>query len=558
MQSRAIPSGEAVTAPRPVAGGWAAAEAPPMTAVRRETTSRYTADEGVELPTMFELVAERDRRGRAMADGAPLAESQVREQFEETYVDTAELRLAAAGLTLRLRSRGEDTGWHLDLSAGGASGPVVRLPSGPAAPAVPMALRQLVWARTNGAALLPVAEAHTARTVHRLVDATGQVVVRMVDDRVTARRLPAGGAEEAAPSTWREIGVELADTYGDRMEDVDVRLRDRGLRVAATAPELTWLQLTWLHGPDRDGRSDSVPPQQLTVTSDAGDVVLSYLRRQQEKLRTQDIQVRLDAPDGIHQMRVATRRIRSALTTFKPLFAADVIRPLGAELKWLAGELGAARDAEGLRDRVRAAIEEGSQDGNAGGVSQDADSELERTYRHAHDRVLGELNGERYHRLLSALAGLTGRPAFTGQAAVAAGTVLPRRVTRSYGRLRRLVKAANAEPGGVERGELLHEARKAAKRARYAGESVSPVFGPDATAFAEAMERVQEALGEHHDSVVTGDRLRPLGLDAPTTADAFVYGRLHALEELRTERSEEQFAAAWKNARRKSLHRWLH
>jgi CHAD domain-containing protein len=553
MQSRAIPSGGEVTAPRPVAGGADTAEDSLTTAVRRETTSWYTADEEVELPTMFELVAEPDRRGRAMADGAPLAESQVREQFEETYVDTAELRLAAAGLTLRLRSRGEDTGWHLDLSAGGASGPVVRLPSGPAAPAVPMALRQLVWARTNGAALLPVAEAHTARTVHRLVDATGQVVVRMIDDRVTARRLPADGAGEAAPSTWREIGVELADTYGDRIEDVDVRLRDRGLRVEATAPELTWLR-----GHDRDGRSDPVPPQQLTVTSCAGDVLLSYLRRQEEKLRTQDIQVRLDAPDGIHQMRVATRRIRSALTTFKPLFTADVIRPLGAELKWLAGELGAARDAEVLRDRVRAAIEEGSQDGNAARVSQDADSELERTYRRAHDRVLGELDGERYHRLLSALAGLTGRPPFTGQAAVAAGTVLPRRVTRSYSRLRRLVKAANAEPGGAERGELLHEARKAAKRARYAGESVSPVFGPDATAFAEAMERVQEALGEHHDSVVTRERLRHLGLDAPTTADAFVYGRLHALEELRTERSEEQFAAAWKNARRKSLHRWLH
>jgi CHAD domain-containing protein len=554
MQSRAIPSGGAVTAPRPVAGGSATAEDSLTTAVRRETTSRYAADEGVELPTMFELAAEPDRRGRAMPDGAPLAESQVREQFEETYVDTADLRLAAAGLTLRLRSRGEDTGWHLDLSAGGASGPIVRLPSGPAAPAVPMALRQLVWARTNGAALLPVAEAQTARTVHRLVDATGQVVIRMVDDRVTARRLlPADGAGEAAPSAWREVGVELADTYGERIEDVDVRLRDRGLRVAATPPELTWLR-----GPDRDGRSDPVPPQQLTVTSCAGDVLLSYLRQQEEKLRTQDVQVRLDAPDGIHQMRVATRRIRSALTTFRPLFATDVIRPLGIELKWLAGELGAARDAEVLRDRVRAAIEEGSQDGNVAGVGQDADSELERTYRHAHDRVLGELNGERYHRLLSALAGLTGRPPFTRQAAVAAGTVLPRRVARSYGRLRRLVKAANAEPGGAERGELLHEARKAAKRARYAGESVSPVFGPDATAFAEAMERVQEALGEHHDSVVTRERLRQLGLHAPTTADAFVYGRLHALEELRTERSEEQFVAAWKNARRKSLHRWLH
>ena len=67
--------------------------------------------------------------------------------------------------------------------------------------------------------------------------------------------------------------------------------------------------------------------------------------------------MRLDAPDAVHKMRVATRRLRSALTTFKPLFDADVVRPLGGELKWLAGELGAARDAEVMRDRVRTAVE---------------------------------------------------------------------------------------------------------------------------------------------------------------------------------------------------------
>ena len=74
-------------------------------------------------------------------------------------------------------------------------------------------------------------------------------------------------------------------------------------------------------------------------------------------MRAQDLPVRLDAPDAVHKMRVATRRLRSALTTFKALFAADVVRPLRDELKWLAGELGAARDAEVMRERVRKAVE---------------------------------------------------------------------------------------------------------------------------------------------------------------------------------------------------------
>ena len=54
----------------------------------------------------------------------------------------------------------------------------------------------------------------------------------------------------------------------------------------------------------------------------------------------EDIPVRFDRPDAIHQMRVATRRLRGALRTFAALFAADSIEPIEAELKWLAGELG--------------------------------------------------------------------------------------------------------------------------------------------------------------------------------------------------------------------------
>ena len=60
---------------------------------------------------------------------------------------------------------------------------------------------------------------------------------------------------------------------------------------------------------------------------------------------------------------------------------------------------------------------------------------------------------------------------------------------------------------------------------------MSPIFGKDAVAFAEAMEGVQEALGEHQDSVLTRERLRDLALHTSSTEAAFLYGRLYALEE---------------------------
>jgi CHAD domain-containing protein len=255
---------------------------------------------------------------------------------------------------------------------------------------------------------------------------------------------------------------------------------------------------------------------------------------------------------------VATRRLRSALTTFKPLFASDVVRPLRGELKWLAGELGAARDAEVMRDRVKKAVldESDAIEPNLAAAAI-AEQELGQTYKTAHDRVLAELDGERYHQIIHALDALVATPPFTERAAVPAGKALPPLVARGFARVVELVDGAAARPPGAEREELLHDARKAAKASRYAGESVDRVFGRDATAFAEAMEAVQEALGEHQDSVLTRQRLRDLARHAPSTQTAFLYGRLDALEEARAEHSRQRFDKAWKTARRKSLRRWL-
>jgi CHAD domain-containing protein len=209
-----------------------------------------------------------------------------------------------------------------------------------------------------------------------------------------------------------------------------------------------------------------------------------------------------------------------------------------------------------MRDRVSDAVEDASRrlDLHAG---NDARSELTEGYRAAHDRVLAELDGDRYHRLLLTLHDLVEQPPFRKRATRPAGKVFPKLVGRSYDRVRGLVEEAESRPDGAEREELMHDARKAAKQARYAGEVVAPVFGKRATRFAAAMEDVQEALGEHQDSLLTRDRLRTLAKHASSTDAAFVYGRLHALEEARTRESQQRFDSAWKAAGRSSLHRWL-
>jgi CHAD domain-containing protein len=529
--------------------------------VQREIELRYRADDEFELPSLVELMAD---AGRSLPGHVPLADGVAAEhRLDAVYFDTADLRLAAAGLTLRRRTGGDDSGWHLGVPAGKAARSEVRLPPGRVPPGrtprnVPEQLQAMVWAQTLGRPLEPVARKTTERTVRRLSDPTGQVLVEVTDDRVTAQRLsPTEGIGEAAGAAtcWREIGVELGDGAADLVDALDARLRQRGLRTAASSelgrvladarPER--------RGPGRTG----APSRRLTTKSTAGDVVLTHIREQVAQVQAQDLPVRLDAQDAVHKMRVATRRLRSALTTFTPLFEPAVVRPLRDELKWLAGELGAARDAEVMRDRVRAAVDgEGAELPVHAGATA-ALSELDRAYRTAHDRVLAELDSDRYHHILTSLRALVEQPPLRKPAERAAGKALPALVARSYDRVRRIVDQANALPAGADRDELLHDARKAAKQGRYAGESVAAVFGDDANLFAAALEDVQEALGDHQDSVLTRERLHDLALNATSTEVAFLYGRLHAREEGRAGQMRQRFDAAWKAAGRKSLHRWL-
>ena len=129
-----------------------------------------------------------------------------------------------------------------------------------------------------------------------------------------------------------------------------------------------------------------------------------------------------------------------------------------------------------MRDRVRAAVLEQTAETAVHAGADLALSELDQAYRTAHDRVLAELDSDRYRAILTTLRKLVNRPPLRKPAKDPARKVLPPLVARSYTRVRRLVEHAATLPPGAERDELLHDARKAAKQARYAGESVSAVF----------------------------------------------------------------------------------
>ena len=97
------------------------------------------------------------------------------------------------------------------------------MPLGASTATVPAALRKLVWAAARDQTLKPVARIRTERTVRHLIDATGQVLVEVADDRVQAQRM--SGSASVPVDSWREIEVELRG--GDRgwLDAVDAALK---------------------------------------------------------------------------------------------------------------------------------------------------------------------------------------------------------------------------------------------------------------------------------------------------------------------------------------------
>ena len=147
----------------------------------------------------------------------------------------------------------------------------------------------------------------------------------------------------------------------------------------------------------------------------------------------------------------------------------------------------------------------------------------------------------------------------TAAAAAAADEILPQAVARAYRRTKRRMGRAMRTQAGAGRDVALHEARKAAKRARYAADAVEPAFGKQARRFAKRMKAVQSVLGDHQDAVTARTVARAIGMQAHLAGEnAFSFGLLERARALRRGWStERQARSVWKRAARRKARRWL-
>ncbi|HSE09944.1 MAG TPA: CHAD domain-containing protein [Nocardioidaceae bacterium] len=299
-------------------------------------------------------------------------------------------------------------------------------------------------------------------------------------------------------------------------------------------------------------------PPPLTKKSPAKAVVQARIVAQVLEIHRLDPLVRRNAADAVHQMRVASRRLRSALATFRPVLDREVTDPLRDELRWLGRTLGDARDAEVMRERMRDLVEAQPAEVLRGGAPQRIDAELAARYDEAHSKAMAAMDSQRYVDLLERLDALAARPPWTAAADKRAVRVLPEHVRRDWKRLVRRQRAAVATSDPAERAVRLHETRKAAKRVRYAAESMVPLYGKDARRLVKGTKQVQSLLGEHQDSVVTRQWLIDLADKAAAEGDdSFTLGVLHAREEQIAETAEARLEKTWRTAAKKKRRRWL-
>jgi CHAD domain-containing protein len=431
--------------------------------------------------------------------------------FISTYHDTDDLVLARHGITLRHRVEGGAGRWQLKLPRE-ASRAELEQPGPPARP--PLELSTLLFALLRGRDLNPVARLRTRREVV-LVDGVEVVddLVSVLDGQRVARR-------------FREIEVELVGGEERTLRRLAKELRRAG---ATQAGELRPKLYRALDLPLPD--EAAAVPRGTPVGAALG----IALGEQARRVLLHDPGVRLGSdPEDLHQLRVATRRLRAFLRAGRSLLEPTWSESLREEIGWLGGALGPARDLDVLIERLVADADV------IGAHAEDVDGllrELEAEREAARGVVVGALSSDRYLALLDRLEHVS-EPELSGDE-----TPL-RDIWRAEWRRTR---KAFARLDGDSPDADLHRGRIRVKRARYAAELASHELGKRGARFVDAAKRLQDVLGEHQDAVVAEERIRAWAgkADGAGAADALL-----RQEDERKAARRADWPAAWKELRR--------
>lgn len=492
----------------------------------REVERKVRVDDAFDISPVLDSLGEyRSRRGPAFT-------------MHADYYDTDELTLFRWRITLRRREGGLDQGWHLKLPvAGGNAGDrdEVRLEL---SDHVPARLGDIISPLIGEKPLKAQVIVETLRTPVSIVDASGHMLAEVVDDRVTVR-LPG-----QPDSHFREIEVEAADAADPSslacMEYVVEQFLSAGGSLGSSSKAAAAL------GARASGECD-VPEARLPSSHVmAVDVLRVAISSGVRALMLADVDVRRDAPDAAHAMRVAARRLRAFLHTYGDFFDAAWRDRISEELAWVASELGSIRDTEVLLERLL---------GHAGALGEE---EAARTREFLTARVgqrlqsarasaLAALRSDRHQYLIEDLIDAAANPSALPLAYTDYSEHMPKLAAAAWHDFRAAVRALEIDSPAAE----WHHARILAKRARYAMEALAPLEGKPVKRLAHALAIATGLLGIHQDAHVAQETLRSLA-GAPSTSGGIglLLGRLYEYESDEEILDRFRFKDAWPDIKR--------
>jgi CHAD domain-containing protein len=415
------------------------------------------------------------------------------------YYDTSEHDLRAHGVLLQRRDGDGETGWQLALpDDGGHTELHWILSDNP-----PDEVTTLLTGLSLGKQVASVAKIHTVRERYRISAAQdGQPCIEVDDDRVRA-------SVGECLLAWREVKVDCGVGARRSTKRLTKRLRAAGARPSRHPSKLA-------HAVPAEPAHKSSGPANRALTD--------YLNAQVDQVVAGDVGLRR-GQDPIHDTRVAIRRLRSTLRVFRKVFDQSAIGDLDGELKWFAALLGDVRDCQVQQRRFGDALDGMAEELVLGPVRTRIRSDLQAIELPGRTALSEAMESERYLAIMAILRRWRAVPPVDQDIAISA---LQKRARRAQHKAdRRLAEA-------LETGDdvILHRARKAAKRARYAAELCKPV-DKNAKRTVKHYKNIQSLLGDHQDTVVACDALQKMAVAAGTTVgeNGFTYGMLYAREQ---------------------------
>ena len=424
----------------------------------------------------------------------------------DSYLDCEDWRIARAGFVVRTRRRGRQDEITLkDNRPAEGSGLRQRLevtevlpPSGlsglgPDGP-VGRRLRAIVGPRP----LREVLQVRTRRRPFALRVGGVDVAEVALDDTM----IVVGSGQK--PMRLRRVEVEVQPDWLDALEPIVEQLRmSCGLQPARLSKfEAGLLAL----GEEIPGTPD-LGPTGISADSTMGDLAFAVLRRQLAVLRAKEPGTRLgEDTEELHDMRVATRRLRAALSLFEAVMPVRA-QAFREELGWLGRLLGAVRDLDvQLENLAGMSSAVDASDGHDPLVELVALLEGERDT--ARTEMLNGLDSVRWDRLAKGLTAMAQQgPARRALATrVPAVIGLPDLVLARHHKVRKA--ARRAKHSGVVTD--FHALRIRCKRLRYALEFSSEVYSGKTSRFVRELTVLQDELGEMQDAEVASLQLADL------------------------------------------------